>query len=96
MLPCGTPDNMGKHLDKQSLCQFGFQRNTSTLQQLLLFFHELVTRTYEADVIYVDFRKTFDCVPHKKLLMKLWNMGITGNGLDLISLTEPNVYPSII
>ena len=32
----------------------------------------------EIDVIYVDFRKTFDSVPHNELLVKLWNMGITG------------------
>jgi len=31
------------------------------------------------DVSYVDFCMAFDCVPHKELLLKLWNMGITGN-----------------
>jgi len=67
---------VSKHI---SPCQFGFQRNTSSLQQLILFFHELVTSTDEVDVIYVDFRKAFDCVPHKELLLKLWNIGITGN-----------------
>ena len=67
---------VSKHI---SPCQLGFQRNTSTFQLLLLFFHKLVTSTHEADVIYIDFCKAFDCVPHKELLMKLWNMGITGN-----------------
>ena len=63
-----------KHI---SPCQFGFQRNTSTLQQLVLFFHELVISTNEVDAIYVDFRKAFDCVPLKQLLAKLWNIGVT-------------------
>ena len=31
-----------------------------------------------ADVIYLDFKKAFDSVPHSELLFKLWHMGITG------------------
>ena len=33
-------------------CQFGFQKGTSTSQQLLLFFHQLITSKDEIDVIY--------------------------------------------
>ena len=59
--------------------QFGFQSNSSTLQQLLLYFDQLITSKEEIDAIYIDFRKAFDSVPHNNLLMKLWNIGITGN-----------------
>ena len=30
------------------------------------------------DVIYLDFQKAFDSVPHEELLYKLWILGITG------------------
>ena len=33
------------------------------------------------DVIYTDFAKAFDCVPHKRLLKKMEDVGVTGNVL---------------
>ena len=59
-------------------CQFGFQSNSSTLQQLLLYHHQLITSKDEVDVVHIDFRKAFDSVLHNQLLVKLWNIGITG------------------
>jgi len=55
---------------------------SNTFQQLLLFFHKLVTSIHEVEVIYIDFHKAFDCVPHKEVLVKLWALlEISGNGL---------------
>jgi len=71
-----------KITNKVSRCitqyQFGFQTNGLTLHQLLIYFNQLITSKDEIDTIYIDFRKAFDSVPHNGLLVKLWNMGITG------------------
>ena len=36
------------------------------------------------DVVYLDFAKAFDSVPHQRLLFKLQQYGITGPILDWI------------
>ena len=40
-----------------------------------------IDRGYPIDVIYLDFQKAFDKVPHKRLLIKLVAHGIAGNAL---------------
>ena len=66
---------------KISSYQFGFTKNRSTVQQLLLFlskvFESLELKS-QTDVIYLDFKKAFDSVSHNELLLKLWKFGITG------------------
>ena len=62
--------------------QFGFTKNRSTVHQLLLFINQFFSsfgQKVQTDVIYLDFRKAFDSVPHNELLLKLWLFGITGN-----------------
>jgi len=47
-------------------------------QQLLIYFNRFIASKDEIDVIYIYFWKAFDSVPHNELLVKLWNVGITG------------------
>jgi len=58
--------------DQISLCQFGFMKGRST------FLKDIHGNSkVQTDVIYLDFAKAFDRVPHNELLFKLWNIGIT-------------------
>ena len=59
--------------------QFGFTKNRSTVHQLLLFINQIFSSFGQTDVIYIDFRKAFDSVPHNELLLKSWHFGITSN-----------------
>ena len=69
-------------MDHVNPAQFGFLRHRSTLHQLLVFLHNIFNsfnNNTQTDVIYLDFKKAFDSVAHNKLLVKLWNFGITGS-----------------
>ena len=64
-----------------SAAQFGFRYGHSTLQQLLLFYthvFDLNTPCSHYDVIFLDFARAFDSVPHQELLLKLRMLGVSG------------------
>jgi len=68
-------------------CQHGFRQHRSCMTQLLEVmedFTNMIDDKSPIDVIYLDFRKAFDTVPHERLLLKLRSYGITGNVLDWI------------
>src|SRR5437870_12729118 len=82
---------MVKFLDENGLIrdsQHGFRSGRSCLTNLLDFMEE-VTKELDngnsVDVVYLDFAKAFDKVPHKRLLSKIEAHGITGKILKWIS-----------
>ena len=64
-----------------SAAQHGFVTGKSCSTQLLELMEELteaLDSNEDVDIIYLDFAKAFDKVPHKRLLKKLWGYGIRG------------------
>lgn len=62
--------------------QHGFRSNRSSVTQLLKVLHDVgsaLDSGREIDLIYLDFAKAFDSVPHKKLIGKLQSYGISGS-----------------
>ncbi len=77
-------DAIVEHLKKHSLIidsQHGFRPDRSCLTNLLKFLEELssyIDQGYPVDVIYLDFSKAFDKVPHQHLMSKIEAHGISG------------------
>lgn len=68
-------------------CQFGFRGKRSCVLQLLDVFDDWVKAYddgFQIDTIYLDFKKAFDSVPHKRLLVKLKGYGFDGTLLKWI------------
>ena len=74
-------DKLTEHLEKNNLInttQHGFRPGRSCLTNLLSFFDNVVNQVDQGnnmDVVYLDFRKAFDKVPHRRLMEKLKTMG---------------------
>ena len=83
-------DQIVKHLESYNLIndsQHGFRRGRSCLTNLLYFYeevHDLLDNKKPVDIIYLDFEKAFDKVPHKLLIAKLKSHGINGGIKDWI------------
>ena len=78
------------HMESNNLFanqQHRFRAGRSCTTQLLEFMEEVteaIDRGEDVDVIYLDFAKAFDKVPHKRLLSKLKGYGIKGKIYDWI------------
>lgn len=84
-------DQIVTHMEKNNLFsdkQHGFVPKRNCITNLLTCM-ELWTNMIEEgspiDIIYTDFAKAFDKVPHQRLLKKMKNLGITGKTLSWIS-----------
>ena len=77
-------DTLVHHLEEKLLIgssQHGFRKGRSCLTNLLAFLDkvtDLVDSGNSIDVVFLDFAKAFDKVPHKRLIIKLESHGITG------------------
>ena len=84
-------DHMVEFLVKHKLIntsQHGFLKARSCLTNLLCFLEEItkwVDDGSPVDVVYLDFQKAFDKVPHQRVLLKLKAHGI---GNDVINWIE--------
>jgi hypothetical protein len=68
-----------------SKTQHGFYPKRSTVTNLIEYMDILsnaLNSGFSVDTIYLDFEKAVDRVPHKRLLIKLESMGISGNLLN--------------
>ena len=83
-------DALTDHLTDNDLLsdsQFGFTSGRSCVTQLLNTVNDWLTDIDEGkpvDAIYLDYRKAFDTVPHRRLISKLKGYGIGGSVLHWI------------
>ena len=80
--------------------QFGFCKGRSCVTQLLNtinYWFYYIDKNIPVDAIYLDFRKAFDTVPHKRLVHKLLGYGVNGNLLSWITdfLSDRTQYVTV-
>ena len=69
--------------------QHGLRRHRTVVTQMLLFLNLLYINfdgnEEESLVLYLEFKKAFDSVPHDNLLQKIEMLGIGGNFLKMVA-----------
>ena len=95
-------DHIMNHMIKHKLIspyQFGFMPGRSCTTQLLHVLDYLTKHLdsgFQIEMIYLDFRKAFDSVPHQRLLHKLSSFGIHGNMLKWIKCFLSNRKQQVV
>ena len=83
-------NSLNNHLINNNILsdqQFGFVSGRSTITQLIVTLNEWLfslDNDINIDAAYMDFRKAFDTVPHRRLINKLKGYNISGPVLDWI------------
>ena len=83
-------DRIVEHLERNSLIrpsQHGFMAGRSTATNLLVYMEaltKLMDESHAVDVLYLDFAKAFDKVPHRRLLEKCRGLGLDGKVLEWV------------
>ena len=83
-------DKIVEHLERHKLIrpsQHGFLKGKSTTTNLLVYMEtltRLMDQGHAVDVLYLDFAKAFDKVPHQRLLAKCKGLGLDGRVLEWI------------
>ena len=68
------------HLEKKQQHGFTPKKSTTTnLLEALNIWSEALSHGLPVDVIYLDFEKAFDKVPHERLILQLERFGVKGN-----------------
>ena len=94
-------DHIIDHMKQNNLFspkQFGFINGRSTVLQLMHVMDvwtEILDEGGCLDVVYCDFMKAFDKVPHNRLIHKVDHYGITGNVLGWVSSFLSNRTQSV-
>ena len=72
-------NSLVEHIEVNSLFskdQHGFSKNRSCLTNLLETLEEWTDNGYGLDILFLDYQKSFDSVPHHRLMEKLRWYGI--------------------
>ena len=96
-------DAMYSHFISNNLLstkQFGFCQGRSCITQLLATLHDwmiFLDDHIPVDCMYLDFRKAFDAVPHRRLLHKIKGYGVGGDILNWVTdfLSNRTQYVSL-
>ena len=94
-------DALLNHFNHHSILnanQHGFVPKRSCTSQLLMVLEDwtrAIQRNSYSDVIYLDFSKAFDTVPHKRLLHKLLSYGVQGSLLMWITSFLSNCFQRV-